>query len=196
MACHDARLEHLRFALTDCQEVIRAVDLKASVLVAVMVGLLGFIGATYSSNLYDSMSTVTKLLFGLGSIALMASFLLTVAVLYPISNPLRYVTIGKTRLPDGFFYLSDLVTGDEEAPLCNILFMRNVTLAGSLAEVADVIKGMDAKDCVETLSLELMKTSFIRNRKLSVMGIAFIAFLAASLLLVAALSFHILYHVL
>ena len=82
--------EHLRFAITDHQETIRAIDLKSEVLGIVLTVLLAVAeweGHISASNLRGKIGVVA-------AAAALVAFLLIGCVLWPRSDPWRRVLLG------------------------------------------------------------------------------------------------------
>lgn len=130
----------LRDAISDAQETIRAYDLKAEILTAVMTLLVAMVAFAWhdvdtGSLKYLEITIIITTFVTMGCLA---------ATLSPANNPLSGVTNG-TYTPKGVYYLSAATLKKE-----------------SVSDIAKKIKGTN---WTSELAFELVKVSNIRERK-------------------------------
>lgn len=129
--------DSMRHAITDAQQMIRAYDTKAQVLIAYLTFAVG----TILRQLDDSV--VTPVVLGLGIVAILAAFGLCACVLYPRAPSSR-------RLPKSDFTPA------------NTYYLSPAMIRLSPPELVARVR---ATDWLAELVFELRKLAMIRQRK-------------------------------
>ena len=129
--------DSMRHAITDAQQMIRAYDTKAQVLIAYLTFAVG----TILTRLDES--RVTPVVLGLGIVAILAAFGLCACVLYPRAPSQR-------RRPKGDFTPADTY------------YLSPAMIRLSPHELVERVR---ATDWLAELVYELRKLAMIRQRK-------------------------------
>lgn len=133
-------VEVLLDAINDAQETIRAFDLKAEILTAVLTLLVGMVAFAW----HDQDSAALKTVDIIAIITAFGAMGCLMGVLFPMNNPAENVKLGGYQ-PAGAYYVDRKKYADET--------------------VTDFAKKLAKVNWVEELSFELMKVSSIRQRK-------------------------------
>ena len=136
----DTEISVLLDAINDVQETIRAFDLKAEILTGILTFLIAMVAFVWHDNDNCSLKYLDILIIITAFLAMGCLGM----VLLPANNPLDGVING-TYTPQGVYYLSGLALKTES--------------------VSDIAKKLANTNWSEELVFELVKVSFIRERK-------------------------------
>ena len=134
-------LEYTLAAIADTQESIRAYDSKSEILAILLTLAITFVN--YDINL--CLSSLIGWIVFVTSITGLISITFIGAVLFPVSNPEEEIELGDYK-PKGIFFVSP-------------------PQIKSGLSVAEHVKAVNKADIQAESSYELLKLSFIRNRK-------------------------------
>ncbi len=138
MSNKEEDIQVLLASIHDVQETIRAFDLKAEILTAILTLLVGMVAFSW----HDVTGVVwTQVVVIVSAFTAMGCLL---AVLLPLSNPSERVQRGSYR-PAGVFFIAPKTLKE-----------------ATVSEVAEILEKLQWR---EELVFELMKLSYIRQRK-------------------------------
>lgn len=165
MAEKEQKISFLVTSITDTQEIIRFIENKTAIVVTIigafLVGLYGILENIISY--YNKFPFYFWLLFSMFIFFLVTSIFLTARVIFPAQDPIENIKFNEIEKPDLPFFISPNEYENERLLL--LRNSKNHKLKLSYNEFKEVISSSNSNSIIESLSVELLKLSFIRNIK-------------------------------
>lgn len=181
----EQKIELLKFLLQDVQETIRAADKKAEVNIAVVAIVTTLVGSAVSADflIIDGVPYPGVVIAGL--VLLFLALGTSILTLSPVSAPYIHAPVGKNRMPKLRLYFDSVVDNgdgnrsnrkDSPAPgFWKFLFPGpSLQLRTDLSSFHESIEAATMEDVAVGLAYEVLKTSFIRNRKLALVRYSYV----------------------
>ncbi|AFM43585.1 hypothetical protein Desaci_4759 (plasmid) [Desulfosporosinus acidiphilus SJ4] len=174
------QLEYLYKALEDAQNTIRFTDTKAGIIIVasgVLSAYLVPLGRSLIDNIKNPLTFYSLVTFVVAIICLVSflfTLLITIKAINPMSSPVRHIFMDglTTKVP---FYLYKI---DPEPSLWDCLSERNNSkLDHSSNEIFEsLMKDQNSEEITKSLVLEVCKVSYIREKKIYRVNMAFVFF--------------------
>lgn len=159
------KISFLTTALADAQELIRFLDAKTGITITIIaayfVAIFSCIDKIVQFYSYYSFWVWLTLIIFISFLLL--SIWVVVSIIKPTNNPVKNITIEEQNIPKLKFHLSpNKYSSNWFYPFCNL---GKSKLSENFENYLNTIDSSSDKEIVYSLSLELFKTSYIRNIK-------------------------------
>jgi hypothetical protein len=165
---NDQKINYLISAIADAQELIRFIDAKTAIVITIIgayfIGIFSILDKIV--KYCDKFSGPFWVTLSIFVVFLILSILVTARIIKPTDNPLTNIKLDveeKKTIPNIPFYL-----GPNKYKKKWTIFYKNDKsnkLEQDFSGFKNSLKIAKAEDLIDTLSLELLKVSFIRNIK-------------------------------